>query len=114
MPRRSLRSAIGLIGNCGNTGVGWVLAVEKADPGNDQTGEPLDHAAVGPVGVAEHQEGDVGVLPSLHELDLLGDHNLRALRITLDQVGIAGVVQLLGRHRSLQIRQAYRCRGAGI
>jgi hypothetical protein len=63
---------------------------------------------VGPIGIAQQQEGDVRVLPGLQEVDFFVDSDRRALRITFDQIGIAGFDQLLMGHRGLQVRQTDR------
>ena len=116
---RVIGDRVVLIGDVdgGDTGIGWLGAIERAVPSPQPRGvhpiEPLVDTTVGPVWVAEHQECDVRVLSCLHELDLLVDGDLRALRITLNEVGLARIDCLLQGHRGLQVRQTGRNRGGG-
>ncbi len=116
---RVISDRVVLVGDVdgGDTGIGRLGAIESAVPSPQARGvhpvEPLVDTTVGPVWVAEHQECDVRVLSGLHKLDLLVDRDLRALRITLDEVGLAGIGCLLEGHRGLQVRQTGGNRGGG-
>ena len=107
---REVSGGVVLIGDVdgGDTGIGRLGAVERRprqDPGQIQTHKPLCKAAIRSVRVTEHQESDVRWQPSgLDEREFLVDHDRRALGIAFNEVGLAGILQLLLRHCDLQVR----------
>jgi hypothetical protein len=113
---RVISDRVVLVGDVdsGDTGIGRLGAIELAvpspQPRGDHPGEALVDTAVGPIRIAEHQESEVRVLSCLHKLDLLVDRDLRALRITLNEVGrVRGLLT----HRRLQVGKPDRNRRAG-